>query len=43
VYVFGGVSVVVDTARESIRALIDGDWTPVSLDQLLDRARAIKR
>ena len=43
VYVFGGVSVVVDTARESIRALIDGDWTPSSLDQLLDRARAIKR
>jgi hypothetical protein len=43
VYVFGGVSVVVDTARESIRALIDGDWTPISLDQLLDRARAIKR
>ena len=43
VYSFGGVNVVVDAARESIRASIGGDWIPVSLDQLLERARAVKR
>lgn len=32
VYVFGGVSVVVDTAREFICVFIDGDWILISLD-----------
>ena len=41
VYSFGGVSVVVDAARESIRASVDGAWIPISLDQLLERARSL--
>lgn len=42
VYSFGGVSVVVDAARESIRAYIEGEWIPVSLDQLLERVNALR-
>ena len=42
VYSFGGVSVVVDAARESIRASVDGEWIPVSLEQLLERANALR-
>ena len=41
VYTFGGVNVVVDAAREAIRAYIDGEWIPISLDQLLERAQAL--
>jgi len=40
VYTFGGVNVIVDAAREAIRAYIDGEWIPISLDQLVQRARA---
>ena len=43
VYTFGGVNVVVDTARESIRASIAGKWVPVSLEQLLEQAQKSKR
>lgn len=43
VYTFGGVNVIVDTARESIRASIAGKWVPVSLEQLLEQAQKSKR
>ena len=44
VYSFGGVSVAIDTAGESLRAKVGDRWAPVSLDTLLkaheERARA---
>ena len=43
VYTFGGVNVVVDAAREAIRAYVDGEWIPISLDQLLERAQALTK
>lgn len=41
VYAFGGVSVVLDNSSSMVRAqLKDGRWAPVSLDKLLQEARA---
>ncbi len=41
VYTFAGkVSVVLDNVSSMVRALLQGRWAPVSLETLLERARA---
>lgn len=36
VYGFGSISVILDNASSSIRALVRDHWAPVSLETLLD-------